>query len=129
MKLLHFFEYCFYRCTDCKFSQKSDKDAPHLAPIAWITACQAWNILTIITIYYIIIDTKFDFIAIVPPIFITISLVNFLFFLTKKKYGELKEYYKDEENRKLKGWGVALYIFLSFLIWNLVTAKLFWVSG
>ena len=121
MKLLHFFEYCFYRYSSCKFSQKQDKEDPYLAPIAWVTFCQMCNILTIITIYYLIIETKFDFPSVCLTIAITLYLINSFFFLTKKKYEALKERYKDEKNRKRKGWGVALYIFLSFLIWLLVT--------
>ena len=121
MKLLLFFEYCFYRYSSCNFSQKQDKADPYLAPITWVTACQTWNILTIITVYFIIIDKKIDFVSVFLSIAIAIYFINTFFFLTKKKYEELVERYKYEENRKRKGWGVAMYLLFSFLIWLLVT--------
>ena len=128
MKILNFFDYCFYRCASSKFAQKLDKEEySHIAPAVWITTCQSWNITTMITIFYIIIDEKFDFEIILPSIIITVYLINTFFLLTRKKYDTLKIYYKDEKNKKLKGWGVALYIILSILLWLIVTGILFWV--
>ena len=72
-------------------------------------------------------DEKFDFITIYISICITLALVNALFLLTRKKYEALKIRYKDEENKKIKGWGVILYIVLSLLFSMLAMAKLFWV--
>ena len=126
--MIKFFDYCFYRCAFSKFAQKLDKEEySHIAPAVWITLCQSWNIITIITIFYIIIDTKFDFIAVYIPIVIALVIVN-IFLLTRKKYEASIIRYKDEKHRKLKGWGVGLYIILSLLLFTIVTIKLFWVQ-
>jgi hydrogenase-4 membrane subunit HyfE len=128
MKILKFFDYCFYRCAYSKFAQKLDKEeSAHIAPAVWIILCQSWNIITIIMLYYIIIDTKFDFITVYISIFIPLALVNALFLLNRKKYEELRILYKDEKNKKLKGWGVVLYIIFSFLFAVIAMIKLFWV--
>jgi len=128
MKLLHFFEYCFYRCVSSKFNQKLDKEEYlDIAPSVWITLCQTCNITTLITIFYILVDTKFDFEIVIPSICIPLFLINTLFLLTRKKYEALKIRYKDEKNKKLRGWGVVSYIILSFSIWIIVSVKLFWV--
>jgi nitrogen fixation/metabolism regulation signal transduction histidine kinase len=108
------------------FAQKLDKNAPHLAPFAWLTLCQSWNVIMLIMIYFIVIDKKFDFIVVYISIVILLFIVN-NFLLTRKKYEALKIRYKDEKNKKLKGWGVGLYIILSFLLVMIVMGKLFWV--
>jgi hypothetical protein len=128
MKILVFFDYCFYRCASSKFAQKLDKqEYAHIAPAVWMTIFQTCNITTIITLYYIIIDTKFDFEIVIPSVFIPIALVNALYLFTRKRYEVLKIRYKDEKNKKLKGWGVVLYIVLSLAVWLIVGIKLFWV--
>jgi len=130
MKLLHFFEYCFYRCASSKFAKKFEKEEDSdIAPCVWITLCQSWNIIMFIMIFYIITDDEFDFITVYISICIPLVLVNALFLLTRKKYEALKIRYKDEKNKKLKGWGVGLYILLSFLLVMIVMAKLFWVPA
>ena len=126
--MIKFFDYCFYRCAFSKFAQKLDKEEySHIAPAVWITLCQSWNIIMFIMIFHIIIDEEFDFSTVYISICIPLVLVNALFLLTRKKYEALKIRYKDENNKKLKGWGVGLYILLSFLLVMIVMAKLFWV--
>jgi len=130
MIILKYFEYCFYKLTNSKLFQKADKKEPHLAPRAWVTLCQACNILAIIETYIIISNIKFDiknFKYTWIPICITLYLANTFFFLTKNKYKELTIRYKDEKHKKLKGWGVFLYVLLSILMWGVVSIKLFWV--
>jgi hypothetical protein len=123
MKILRFFDYCFYRCASSKFAQKLDKqEYTHIAPAVWITLCQQFNILTIIIIFHIITNTThvIDDIIVFKPLSISIliflALVNALFLLTRKKYEALKIRYKDEKNKKIRGWGVILYIILSMTL-------------
>ena len=127
MKILDFFDYCFYRCASSKFAQKLEKEeSVHIAPSIWITACQSWNVIMFIMIYYIIIDEKFDFITVYIPLVIVLFIIN-NFLLTRKKYEALKIHYRYEENKKLKGWGVFAYVILSLLFFVIVTGILFWV--
>jgi len=120
MKLLHFFEYCFYRCASSKFSRKFEKEEDSdIAPCIWITGCQTLNITTIMITFHIItstvhvIDDKDFLITAWISTFTILALINAFFLLTRKKYEALKIRYKDEKNKKLRGWGVVLYIVLS----------------
>lgn len=124
---LIFFDYCFYRIARSKLFYKQDKKAPYLAAGVWVTMCQVWNITAIITIYHIIYNTTYDFVFVFIPIFLILCLFNGLFFLTKNKYDKLVISYKDEKHKKIKGWGVFLYVISSILLWVFVMIKLFWV--
>jgi len=125
--MLRFFDYCFYRITYSKYYQRVDKKDPYIWAWGWISLCQTFNVLSIIIIYYLIIDTKFNFKLVCIPIYLTIYFLNIYCFLPIKKYKEMGKLEKNEKYRKLKGWGVILYILLSFAIFGFVMVKLFWV--
>ena len=83
MKLLHFFDYCFYRCASSKFAKKFEKEEDSdIAPCVWITLCQQFNILTIVIFFHIVTGTThiIDEITVFKPLSISIiiplALVN-----------------------------------------------------
>jgi hypothetical protein len=125
--MLKFFEYCYYRIANSKLYQKLDKKEPYIWARTWVSICQAWNILTIITVYHIINNTKYDFKPVFFSIFIVIHITNTFVFLRKKKYLDLQMYYKNEKHKTIKGWGVFLYVILSIFLFGYVMIKLFWI--
>ncbi|MDR1347226.1 MAG: hypothetical protein LBJ63_02180 [Prevotellaceae bacterium] len=124
--MMKFFEYCFYRIANSKLYKKLDKKEPYIWACGWITLSQSCNIMTIITLYYIINNTKYDFKSVWITTFIVVCCINILL-LTRKKYEKLQIYYKDEKHKTIKGWGVFLYVILSLLLFGYVMIKLFWV--
>jgi hypothetical protein len=121
-----FFEYCFYRIHFLYVHKKIASD-PNIYASGLVSGCQLFNVLTIINIFQIFTnstydgDIKFLIWSIALPIF----LINYFILLTEKKYIKLKEKYKEENNRKLKGWGVALYESLSILIYPCIRILFF----
>ena len=107
--------------------QKVDPKHPFIWASTWVTGAQLFNILTIINIYYIFTNSTYDgdIKLLVWSIVIPLCIINYFILLTEKKYIKLKEKYKEENNRKLKGWGVALYESLSILIYPCIRILFF----
>jgi hypothetical protein len=113
--MYRFFEYCFYRICFVYYKRKIDT-SPNVYACGWVCAAQLFNILTIINIYQIFTNAIFDKAILVWGIAIPIYFVNYFIFFTKQKYKWMVEYYKNEKHRKLKGWGVFLYVSVSILV-------------
>jgi accessory gene regulator protein AgrB len=113
-----------------RYLQKVDPKTPYIWAFGWISSCQLGNILTITGIYQIFTNTTLDNDKLlVWSIAIPLSIVNMFFMTTEKKYKWLVEHYKDEKNKKIKGWGVFLYVIGSMLAFGFTGTKLFWVSA
>jgi hypothetical protein len=121
-----FFEYCFYRICYVYNKRKIDKH-PYIFACGWVALGQISNIMTIINLYFIINQTKYNFPLVFIPILIVVYVSNFLIFFTDRKYKYYLEYYKNENHRKIKGWGVFFYILVSFILWQMSMIKLFWI--
>jgi hypothetical protein len=115
MLMYRFFEYCFYRIATVYIKRKIDKH-PFVYACGWVTFGQLGNILTIFDIYQIFTNRilgndKLLIWSIVLPLYI----INTFFFMNEKKYKWMVEHYKEEKNRKIKGWAVFLYEIVSLL--------------
>ena len=107
--MIKFFEYCFYRIRNSKLSQLSGNH-PQATASALISYCETMNILTIIFAFHLFYKNQHYLILCVIAIIIFLYVINTCLLLTEKKYKRLIEYYKDEKHKKLKGWGVFLYV-------------------
>lgn len=112
-----FFYYCFYRIA----SGISFFSALNLFNISlayadlWVSIGQTFNIFTLACIFCYCLHIKFEFVLVFFPILVTVVVLN-SFLLTSDKYFELQKKYKDEKQKKLKGWGVFFYLVFSILI-------------
>jgi hypothetical protein len=114
--MYRFFEYCFYRICFVYHKRKIDIH-PQIYSSGWVTGAQLFNILTIVDIYQIFTNTKYNATILVWSIVISLGIINSFILLTEKKYIKLTEKYKEEKNKKIKGWGVFLYVSVSILIY------------
>jgi len=106
--------------TDSKFFKKLEKKDTHLLTSVWVTLLQLGNILTMIDIYQIYTNStiKYNYTVLVFSITIPLTIINTFFLLTEKKYKWMFEHYKEEKYKKLKGWGVFLYIIGSIFLFG-----------
>jgi hypothetical protein len=123
-----FFDYCFYRICYIYYKRKIDSH-PYVFACGWVSLGQISNIMTIINLYFIINHTKYNFSLVFIPILLIVYTSNFFIFFTDKKYKYYLEYCKYEKHRKIKGWGVLLYVFLSFILWQMSAIKIFWIPA
>jgi hypothetical protein len=91
--------------------------APRIYSTNWVSFGQVCNILSFIQILCFIINVKFEMIFVLIPLYIVIYGINYFFLLTDKKYEKLLEIYKYEKHKRIKGWGVFLYLIGSLVIW------------
>jgi hypothetical protein len=113
---LKFFDYVFYRLATTRYYQKVDPKTPYIWAFGLLSFFQLCNILTIVNIYQIFTHVIFDIKVLVWSIAIPLSIINIFFVTTKKKYEWAVEHYKNEKNKKIKGWGIFLYMFVSFVL-------------
>jgi len=113
---MKFFEYCFYRIHSW-YVHKKVASTPRIYSTNWVSFGQIFNILMFIQIFCFIIDVKFEILYIMLPLYIIIYGMNYFVLLTEKKYEKLVEKYKEESYKKLKGWGVFLYLISSLVVW------------
>jgi hypothetical protein len=76
-----------------------------------------FNVLIFIQVFCFIVNVKFEIIFVIIPLYIILYGINYFILLTEPKYNELAEKYKDEKHKKLKGWGVLLYLIGSLVVW------------
>lgn len=124
--MITFFDYCFYRIATTRYFQKVDPKMPWIWAFGWVSFCQTGNVLTLIDVYQIFTNSTYNYESWIWPIAIFISIIN-MFLLTEKKYNRLVEHYKEEKNKKIKGWGVFLYVLGSLFIYIYIGVKFFWV--
>ncbi|MDR1198829.1 MAG: hypothetical protein LBK94_07445 [Prevotellaceae bacterium] len=125
--MIKFFDYCFYRIATTKYFQKVDPKTPYIWAFGWTQFCELLNILTFINIYHLFDNSRYDYEIVPILICIPLSIINVFILLTKKKYNKSIAYYKDEKHKKLKGWGIFLYVIGSMLAFGYTGVKLFWV--
>ena len=105
---MKFFYYIFYRIIDSRYYQKVEKKDAWIFGMGITTSCQAMNLNALLISLFG--ENKNEQLSIKEWLFIFTGLfVINLFLLTNKKYLALKERWKDETHRTLKGWGVVLY--------------------
>jgi hypothetical protein len=112
------FDYCFYRIHSVYIHKKIDKH-PRIYACGWTSFSQLCNMLSVVLLFCFVFNLKYDFKIIILTLTIGIYVTNYFFLLTEKKYKELTKKYKEEKNKKLKGWLVFLYIFGSLLLYNI----------
>ena len=113
--MITFFNYCFYRYA--KFYKKWGDNGPYV---------MAFGLLFLAIALYLgsIINFLFYQVGIEYTDQINIGIVVFCFILdfvfsilmdSEGRYKKLEKKYKNEDNVKLKGWGVGLFILFAFL--------------
>lgn len=108
-----FFYYCFYRISTV-YKHIDNKDYYVYGSVI-VSGCQSLNLLSILSIIFHFLQLKQSNIIIA---FVIISFCIFnLFILDKKKYTELFDRWKRENNKKAKGYFVLVYIIISILIY------------
>jgi hypothetical protein len=114
---MNLFYYCFYRIANSKFYKVLDANYGYIYAWGIISLCQAWNILTLLSIPYMYIRKMYD-IKVVGCTMILVGIINLIFFLTEKKYYQLKERWKDEDKKQkaVRGWLIALYVVSSAIM-------------
>ncbi|MDR1198828.1 MAG: hypothetical protein LBK94_07440 [Prevotellaceae bacterium] len=122
--MIKFFEYCFYRTAKC-YENWGEKDG-HIAG-GVVTFMSIGAIALSILIFGLYLFGKKMNVNIVWVVVVITSILSF--FLTKKKYAELAEKYKDEKNSKIKGWLVFSYVVGSVVLFFVsMFACGYWVS-
>jgi hypothetical protein len=108
--------------------RKIDK-APQIYSTGWVTLGQLCNILLIIRILCFIFNLNLEYNSKISVGIISLLIysINSFFLLTKKKYEKLAEKYKNEKHRKIKGWGVFLYLVGSVFLLVYTGLKPFYV--
>ena len=115
--MIKFFDYCFYRIHYVYVKRKIDS-APRVYSTNWVSFGQICNILIFIQLFCFVINVKFEIVFAIP-LYIIVYGINYFIIFTKKKYDDLAEKHKKESYKKLKGWGVFLYLLGSLIIWLL----------
>jgi|SRR5690554_6262740 len=116
--IIKFYYYCFYRLTNAY--KVLDETDPELASMAIVTLCQSLNILSFIAIPFIMSDSQYSK-GLVVVVITSNFIINWFFILTKKKYIQLKDYWKNEntKNKKLKLYLIWVYILFSFVVYSI----------
>ena len=116
---MKFFNYCFYRIS--KAYSKWEPNIYHISGMAVVNLCQLFNLMSLITIIFIILKIKF------PPEFILyiglpIFIISNFFISSEKKYLQLAKKWENENPKyiKLKGYLILLYVLLSLVIYALL---------
>ncbi len=110
---MKFFYYCFYRLTNA-YKVLDGKD-PEIYARGIVTLCQSLNLLSLLSILFIINNSQYSIVFI--GVFMILNLIVNLFILTKKKYIELEERWKEEnfKCRKTKLYLIWLYVIASIV--------------
>ena len=119
------FDYLYYRTS--KFYEDWGEKSGHVGGSVVVFSSFAFVCLSFCVFVFYLFDKKIntDIIWAIIMIFILMSL----FFINKKKYAELSEKYKEEQNSKLKGRLVFLYYICSVILYfgSLILCD-YWVS-
>ena len=127
--MITFFDYCFYRISTSWYYRKIEPSTPYIWVCGQVTGCEVFNIMTLINVYHLINHSTYNFEIVFIPILIIVAMVNIFVLLTQKKYEFLIEHYKDEKHKKLKGWGVFLYVISSLFLFLFTEFKLNWIPA
>ena len=113
--MITFFNYCFYRYA--KFYKKWGDNGPYVMAFGLLFLAIALYLGSIINILLYQVGIKYtDQINIGVVVFCCI--LDFVFSIlmdSEGRYKKLEKKYKNEDNVKLKGWGVGLFILFAFL--------------
>lgn len=121
--LINFWDYCFYRVY-CFYKRHPiiHSNFAFGASTA-IGATHMWHIMSLTILWSAIFDCECNA---VYPIIISILLMFYYdsHVYTEAKYGLLAKKYKREKHKKIKGWGVFLYIIISILMFFVLSVLL-----
>lgn len=113
--MITFFNYCFYRYA--KFYKKWGDNGPYVMAFGLLFLAIALYLGSIINFLLYQVGIKYtDQINIGVVVFCCI--LDFVFSIlmdSEGRYKKLEKKYKNEDNVKLKGWGVGLFILFAFL--------------
>ena len=113
--MITFFNYCFYRYA--KFYKKWGDNGPYVMAFGLLFLAIALYLGSIINLLLYQVGIKYtDQINIGVVVFCCI--LDFVFSIlmdSEGRYKKLEKKYKNEDNVKLKGWGVGLFILFAFL--------------
>ena len=113
--MITFFNYCFYRYA--KFYKKWGDNGPYVMAFGLLFLAIALYLGSIINFLLYQVGIEYtDQINIGIAVFCCFS--DFIFSIlmdSEGRYKKLEKKYKNEDNVKLKGWGVGLFILFAFL--------------
>ena len=113
--MITFFNYCFYRYA--KFYKKWGDNGPYVMAFGLLFLAIALYLGSIINFLLYQVGIEYtDQINIGIAIFC--CFLDFIFSIlmdSEGRYKKLEKKYKNEDNVKLKGWGVGLFILFAFL--------------
>ena len=113
--MITFFNYCFYRYA--KFYKKWGDNGPYVMAFGLLFLAIALYLGSIINFLLYQVGIEYtDQINIGIVVFCFI--LDFVFSIlmdSEGRYKKLEKKYKNEDNVKLKGWGVGLFILFAFL--------------
>ncbi len=118
--MITFFNYCFYRYA--KFYKKWGDNGPYVMAFGLLFLAIALYLGSIINFLLYQVGIEYtDQINIGIAVFC--CFLDFIFSIlmdSEGRYKKLEKKYKNEDNVKLKGWGVGLFILFAFLCQYLV---------
>ena len=113
--MITFFNYCFYRYA--KFYKKWGDNGPYVMAFGLLFLAIALYLSSIINFLLYQVGIEYtDQINIGIAVFC--CFLDFIFSIlmdSEGRYKKLEKKYKNEDNVKLKGWGVGLFILFAFL--------------
>ena len=113
--MITFFNYCFYRYA--KFYKKWGDNGPYVMAFGLLFLAIALYLGSIINFLLYQVGIEYtDQINIGIAVFC--CFLDFIFSIlmdSEGRYKKLEKKYKTEDNVKLKGWGVGLFILFAFL--------------
>ena len=113
--MITFFNYCFYRYA--KFYKKWGDNGPYVMAFGLLFLAIALFLGSIINFLLYQVGIEYtDQINIGIAVFC--CFLDFIFSIlmdSEGRYKKLEKKYKNEDNIKLKGWGVGLFILFAFL--------------
>ncbi len=113
--MITFFNYCFYRYA--KFYKKWGDNGPYVMAFGLLFLAIALYLGSIINFLLYQVGIEYtDQINIGIAVFC--CFLDFVFSIlmdSEGRYKKLEKKYKNEDNVKLKGWGVGLFILFAFL--------------
>ena len=126
--IFNFSDYCFFRIATSKTIPSLDGKEPrhyHMAHGAGI--CGLYNMWTIINICYIFCDSMCGFLFVYIAALVLYIIIGLIKTLTEKPtyLFDLSKKCANEKHKKLKGWGVFLYVIGSLFIYFYTLAILF----
>lgn len=113
--MITFFNYCFYRYA--KFYKKWGDNGPYVMAFGLLFLAIALYLGSIINFLLYQVGIEYtDQINIGIAVFC--CFLDFIFSIlmdSEGRYKKLEKKYKNEDNVKLKGWGVGLFVLFAFL--------------